>query len=599
MTRSPPRLACRRAFLACLTALCAPTAAGGLALDPAIARSRKWGDGARQYAQQAFELAATKGPLCPDDLADALNRHALCELLANAESRGWNRGGRDQSLLRWLLTHPPLAHTLAAAVRPQDDPARVLAALGALLPAAKRWNPRAPDLLVAFAVVWDSRFPAPGARPKAPLGRVDQAVAEAKPAAQAQQLFAHYAANARRTCLDLERLPWQFATFLADAEASEAGRTWALDRYAGRANYRQLYDAVPYQPHRRAWTRQTPYTLANILRLGGTSADQAYFAAQVAKACGCPCFAATTPSRTGVAQATVVELTATRSGGFGWDAYGASGKLAGSYADPQTGEARSLSDARLLARTLSLPPDRRRAGDACLRAAELLRGRLSPARRLALLEQAVRFAPYDPRPWLALSAMMGRGRAAAQKAGSLYRFLLEKFRRYPEFTHDILHALMPLIPADAVERRRRLYEATFQVYRHSPRVVAKLMMELAAYLEGRKLAPAALATYRSIVERYRDQGHLAAPALAAAEELCRRHKRLPQAIELYEQAYDAYRDQEEQAVEHGRDAFVYRFADKLARLHHEVGNGERAAHYDRICRRIDQRIAEHQRRDRR
>jgi hypothetical protein len=186
--------------------------------------------------------------------------------------------------------------------------------------------------------------------------------------------------------------------------------------------------------------------------------------------------------------------------------------------------------------------------------------------------------------------MMGRKEAASDKAGELYQFLLTKFKGYPEFTRDILHALLPLLPEDDVARRLRVFEATFQVYRANPEIVVSLMMELASYLQEQGSARAAVATYQAIVRRYRDQGHLVEQALASAETIARKQHALWRILEMYEQVYAVYREREDDAVVHGREAYTYRYAGKLAALYHEAGNDAKAAEYGRICERINREI---------
>ncbi len=559
-------------------------AAGELALDSSIVAGRTWAVGAAEYREQLEKAVSSRRLPDAETIGDLVGKYALCKMLSTARGRGWNRGGQDDQVLREVLANPPLAYTLALALRPKDDPARALRVLGAALRACKKRGVAAPELCVAFAVVWDSRL----TQPPPPPRKRGKPRAETEQEAWLRRLCAHFLSVGRRTRPHVARLPWQLAVFAVDSALSVEERQWAVARYGGLAAYRKLYDAVPDDPHRRALARGIAYTVDNILAHGGSSVDRAYFAANVAKACGRPCIQLRGPTRIGVDHAWVLELTT--GGRYQWAAHGPTREPMGSYVDPQTGQTRSLSDARLLARAMSLAPGHRSAADAYYRAAEMLHGSASAAHVLALLEQAARKNPYDPRPWLMLSEMMARKEAAYKKAGTLYRYLLAKFKGYPHFTRDILHALLPLIPEDQALRRKRLYEATFHVYRANPDVAVGLMMELAGYLHRRRKTRAAMATYRAIVKRYRAQGHLVEQALQSAEGIYRRHGMLPQAIEMYEQVYRAYRDKEADAVAHGRDAFVYRFAQKLAQLHREAGNEAKAAEYDAIRERIDDDI---------
>ena len=566
----------RTLVLCCLVGAGGAAVGGEVVLPSSLAAGRQWASGAARYQAELLKLMS--GPKLPEarTLSRLFGGYALCQFLARADPG--SPAGRDA--VRWLLANPLLAGTLAYAVCPQDEPARVLAVLGALAPSDRRRKAAAPGVYAAFAVVWDTRVEPGGRAEKGWLTRN----------ARLSRAFAHYAANAERMGVELRRLPWQAAVFVVDSEVTDEERLWALERYGRRGDPGSLYDAVPLDAHRTKLRHGRGHTLADILRCGGASRDRAYFAAHAAKACGRPCILLAGPTRSGVEHAWALTLCGVGTPRCRWAAHGPPGKPEGTYVDPQTQATRSLCDARLLARTLSLPAARRHAAEAYVRVAQLFAGQLPAARTLGLLDEAAQANPYDTRPWLLLSQMMAGRQAAHKNAGTLYRALLGKFRHYPDFTRDILHALLPLIPEADVERRRRLYQATFKVYRKSPRIVAELMTELAEYLHARRKTRAAVATYRSIIEQFREQGHLIDKALQAAEAIYRRHDMLPRAIELYEEAFDAYRDKEDEAVAEGRTTCYYRWAEKLARLCREVGDAAKAKQYSARCYRVDQAI---------
>ena len=578
----------RRTVGLCLALAAALAAGGEVALEPALVAARNWGGGAEGYRTELVRLVT--GERLPEakQAARAFANLALCQFLASAGEASRTRAARGRDVVDWLLSNPRLAATLALAVRPEDHAGRVLAVLREIMPRGARAKVTAPGMYVAFAVVWDRRVQAAAPPPKRAGPAPDEG-----PNAALRRHFAHYADNARRMWLDLKRLPWQMAVFVVDSSATDAERQWALDHYGASPNFEQLYTLLPDDVRLGRWTGRVPRTLDNLAWAGAGSVDRAAFAGQVAKACGQPCIALRGPSRVGVDQRWVAVLEGAGTPRLRWTLHGPAPKGHGTYADPQTGVTRSLSDARLLARTLSLPPDRRREAEAWFRVAERLRGRLPPARALLLLKQAVSANPHDARAWLLLSDMMAAGEAPRNKAGALYRFLLGRFRRYPEFTRDILHALLPLIPEDAVRRRQRVYEATFAVYQKQPAVVAALMTELAEYLRARGKTGAAAATCRSVIRQFRGQGHLVARALDMAEAIYRERRLPDRVIEMYEEAFDPYRAKEAEALAHGTDSHYYRLAAKLAKLHREAGNRRAAAAYDarrdRFLHLLDQR----------
>jgi len=559
-----------------------PATAGQLSLDPDVVANRSWAQGATAYRQQLLE--AVQDCDLPDarQTADMYARYALCNLLATAGSIDLAKDDQGRDLATWLLGNPTLAGTLALALRPEDSPAGVLTVLRTLMLATDRRRVYAPDLFTAFAVTWDNRvLQGGGRRPQDPM-----------PDVVLQLRFEYFFRNAGRMSADLLELPWQLAAFLVDCDLPESECNWALVRYAQRSTYKGLYSSIPLDPDRRKWRPGAEHNLENIRRWGGTAADRAFFAANVAKACGRPAAVVTGPTRVGGRTVWVMLLTGDGTDRFGWTIDGWSPKEPGDFEDPQTGRVREIHEAFLLARALRADPGARIASDAYYHVAALFKTELPAPRILDLLEQATRKNPCDTRPWVMLADMMGEKQVSADRASALYSYLLKTCSQYPEFTRDILHALLQLIPQDQPDRLCRVYEATFSVYQDSPSVVAGLMDELADTLRARGQNRAALTTYRSVVRRYRSQAQLIESALSSAESLYREQKSLPAVVDMYEEVFRAYRPKRDEAVQTGPTSYYYRLVVKLAGLYREARNPEKADEYDRLAARFMQAVQE-------
>ena len=598
----------QRAALLCLLAALAARGAE-VTLDPEIVAGRKWAEGATKYREALLDVV--NGLKLPEakPLAKLYAKYALCDLLAKAGGADKMPSDQGHDVVAWLLANPALAGTLALAVEPEDDPVGVLAVLRTLLPKDKDTTVRAPNFYVAFAVVWDRRIRqqgrtrkedyVPGGRPTKRRTKGNPRPTEELPQdTRLRRLFAHFVGNAKRMRVGLPKLPWQLARFVVDSNVTDPERRWALRVYDRRRDYGPLYGSIAYDIEKSKWKPGAPYTLENIKRWGGVCGDRAYFASNVAKVCGLPSIAIAGPTPSGVGHAWVMMLHGADTGRYRWAIHGGADNTHATYADPQTGTRQTLRDAQLLAKTLSLPADRRLAATAYLRAARLFADDLYAGRILALLEKAARSNPYDTRSWLMLATLMGRKEGTYERAGALYSFLVKKFKAYPEFTRDILRAILPLIPEDDVERRYKFYTATFKIYRDHTDILVGLMMDLADYLRAQGKTRAAVYTYRDIIRRYRKQGHLVLKALDGAEALYRQHGRVRDVVEMYEEMYHIYKEQKDTALFYGKSAFYYRFAKKLQALYVEVGNRRKAAEMARRIARIDKEMQNRERRKR-
>lgn len=556
-----------------------PAAAGQISLDPDVVATRSWAQGAAAYRQQLLE--SVQGTDLPDarQTADLYGRYALCNLLATGGQASLARDEQGRDLVTWLLANPTLAGTLAQALRPEDDPVGVLAVLRTLMLATDRRRVYAPDLFTAFAVTWDNRVLQGARRPHQPT-----------PDVLLQLQVEYFLRNGGCMSADLLELPWQFATFIVDCDLPEGECNWALTRFAQRSTYKGLYNSIPLDPDRRKWRPGAEPTLENIRRWGGAPADRAFYAANVAKACGRPAAIVTGASRVGGRTAGVMLLTGESTAYYAWTVEGWSPKDPGDFEDPQTGRTREIHEAFLLARALRADAGARIASDAYYHVAALLKSELPAARVLDLLEQATRKNPCDTRPWVMLADMMGEKQVSAERAATLYSYLLKTCGQYPEFTCDILHALLQLIPQDQPKNLCRVYEATFSVYQDSPSVVAGLMTELADTLRARGQQQAALTTYRSLVHRFRSQAQLIESALSSAESLYREQKALPALTGMYEDVFRAYRSKRDEALTSGLSSYYYRLVTKLAGLYREARDLDKAEGYDRLASRFAQAV---------
>ena len=109
-------------------------------------------------------------------------------------------------------------------------------------------------------------------------------------------IFDYYVANEKSMAFGIKNVPPEVLIYVVDSQTSSIDEMkWALSRYASLT----LPSAAIFSTHqirRRLFPRHrrpkkldtAPFTLPNILRLGGVCADQAYFAVSIGKAIGVP-----------------------------------------------------------------------------------------------------------------------------------------------------------------------------------------------------------------------------------------------------------------------------------------------------------------------
>lgn len=200
------------------------------------------------------------------------------------------------------------------------------------------------------------------------------------------KLFGYFADNESRLPLGLKNVPVQLLVLVVDATAKVSELQWALDRYRGDraigARFFEIqYDVEHFRTGAPKKVTSEGLTLQNIVKYGGVCIDQAYFAVNVAKACGIPS-AIMTGRSAEVGHAWVSYLV--------WNGQNAvfdsrKGRypeyraVLGIIKDPQTGESVVESELSLRAWLALTPADKRQRATALEDAGYALAAKLLPA----------------------------------------------------------------------------------------------------------------------------------------------------------------------------------------------------------------------------
>jgi hypothetical protein len=390
---------------------------------------------------------------------------------------------QSEQTLEWLVTQPRLMPVMMMAVTDADDPGGVLAVLGALHEDQGDRLDEFPDLTAAFCVVWDrSLEPAPadkaderdpkrgpgrrgvrvyqstGDREAAGNGQEDRGGAggaggaaddEPPDVARAVQLFRYYTNAKSDLQFNPRDLPWQLAVYVVDNMLADDEIVWAVNQY--RAKGRSVagaYFDVNYDLNvffggkaRRGGGRK--YTLQNLKKFGGVCTDQAYYAAQVAKAMGVPSAVAKGQGGAGRGAHAWVGFLQTSGKQVAWNfnqgRYESHLYWAGAVRDPQTHRTLTDADVSLLAELQHTDSTERLASVALCKAAGL--DALARDHRAVadLYRAAIDLSPGNRAAWMGLADMAADGRLGARDAQA-FAEVVNRFaqKNYPDFAFAVL-----------------------------------------------------------------------------------------------------------------------------------------------------------------
>lgn len=523
------------------------------------------------------DLPTTTGEAALASAATAWRFLALMDALPEGErADAW----------RALSSVPPLlvalTHTYQA---PGDDLGNVVRLAARLASEDPANAAKYPELGAALCVVHDKgppRITVNENRPRAP-----------EPSA----VWRHFVTNASKTRFGLHVAP-ELLVFVVDPCASVAELDWAVDTFANVPRVGSLYSKVEYDygvlQGRPKKSNQAGWNLPNILKHGGICADQAYFAATVAKALGIP--ATYTVGEDLAAAHAWIGFAHTDGKRVGWDVegrYDSYRGCEGRVVDPQTG--RSLPDAvmpMLVQWGLEPAADRMRA---CVlrtvdeRLAERVqagaKGRDEGAadtlealreRRETVLRSALRHTPTDVRAWQRVQKF-GADRAVDEKEMRLWLDAIVELcgRSYPEM---VLEVARPLIRSvSPVEKQHALWLRLAEVLAARQDLMARALLADGQMWRAAKKPIKAGQAFEEIINRCPGSGPTYEQALSVAAGMLREAKDTRRLVALYEKGFGRLEPPKDFPGIFGRTSTWYSVGETYARVLQEAGRGPEAA----------------------
>jgi hypothetical protein len=457
--------------------------------------------------------------------ADAVINLAALRTFAGPLASAKPATPKDAETLEWLLRHPTLGPMLLPALSPRDNPARVITVLTALRATFGKTVEQFPDLTVATCLVWDS--PA----------REDQTPEQSTQAAC--DVFAHLTQNRKSLRFDPQALPWPVLTYLVDSRVAPDERKWALTQFklpadAGRIYFLVRYDMQGFYSGKWKGGDRQPYTLPNILKLGGVCKDEAYFTAEVCRAYGIPATVCTGTSGAGEGfHAWVGILRGPRPLVFDFHTarYPDHGFWSGTVIDPQTGQKLADSEVAMAAEWCAATPAKRLLSQALAQSLDLL----EPARRVAVCKMALEAVPGNQQAWMALVNECARPGTPAETiqevSGVVERFAVG---RYDDFAFK---AFTTLIASAEPDRQLALLDKAAKFFPNRPDLLADLALRKGDAMRKASRPVDALRLYEQVLEVALAYGPIALDAMARIDAMLRQAGKMPELVDHYKVAW--------------------------------------------------------------
>jgi hypothetical protein len=455
--------------------------------------------------------------------------------------------GEDyDALTKWLDAHADLKQNFYTALDDRYD--KIDKALSLFHDIWKKFPAeleKHPDLGIAVAVVWDDprgvydyRHHQVRTKSKMPDGLVEGLAN-----------FQYLVENEKATEGRCRYMPWEFLVFVVDHRTPLDERKWAQLYYQSHKTAKSWHQDVPYD-HDMLKAEQEKsaslkpkladrdYTLANLKKYGGVCAQQADFAARVAKSVGIPAvFCGGQSSYRGLhawwtyvtilkANADTFQFTLNSDGrfvGFEKDAF-----YTGHVTDPHTGK--DMLD-RDMERRLSLA-GRDRAGkrqaSLLMRAYPWLAEKLNweVTQRVTFLDKCLHVCPRYDESWLEFVKLVKAGDLAADQKSVIRSHVtsaLANFKDHPDFLERLFTDLLAIFPPD---EQVRLHQQAVTRFEQAGRADLACMarLQITDALAAQKKWQTAAEGLTTTIQRFPTEGRYVPKMTLKMQEVCGQYK---------------------------------------------------------------------------
>ncbi|MBN1257039.1 MAG: hypothetical protein JXA52_04980 [Planctomycetes bacterium] len=498
---------------------------------------------AEQEAGKLFDSVTAYAPL--DDADPFITADFTLNLLRQYKHYG------DLEFFKYLCEHQELAYTLTFLIKPEENPGDIYALLKKLQEKYGAEVFKYNNLAAAIAVVHDSPL----------VHRINE---NSTTAEDPLKLFDYFLSNRQQMLFNIEKMPPELLIYVVDSAVSIKEMNWALRNYAGNNEVGKLffkidYDVGYYRRDEEKLVTAKGWNLPNILKYGGICADQAYFAVAVGKSIGVPTAYTSGKSASG-SHAWVGFLQTKDNQGF-WNfeigRYEAYQGVRGWVWDPQTREWIPDGYVSVLAEMIGVKTRDFYASAAFSHAAKRLLelgksgkswepaplpgGSNNPRQvdfktaEKFILKSLKHCLGYSP-SWFLVSELARTGRLNLQQKQAWHeRVEYMCSKKYPDFSMNILKPMVESVTdLEAQERMWIALEESF-LKRKDLRAEARLAQGMMWEEAGERTKAGRI--YKSIIDKYANDGPFVIEALLRSEKmllLMNREERIP---ELYADAW--------------------------------------------------------------
>ena len=485
-------------------------------------------------------------------------------------------GAEEKEMLGWLMDHRGICGRFLHALDEHDD---LTAALGIL----KRLRDEDPELFVrnsemciAYAVVWDNF------RPQRYWKRP-----EIEPDTM-MNTYRYFNRNAKMMQIPPGTLPWELAVYVVDLSVTTDERTWALANYANQRDIGRLFFKVPYtmklSPAHGNGV-DIPYTLQNILQIGGVCMEQAHFASSVGKCVGVPsayCYGA--GKRGGHAWVSFLRMDKQPvrwdldSGRYSYDHY-----YKGLTLDPTNwGYQNSIplselqmSAAILTAGSAQKLEDSRYCDDAARWLGTYAKEEWSGQAAYELLQRSLGICAYNGETWLTLAELAEGGKLTEQQTGQsvdlLFKYTLNDF---PDFTEMCLERFVGSVKDN--QRKAAILARAFALFRARPDLASEIKVAEGDVLLAQGKVKEAVVAYCWPLAEFPEEGHATGAVEERIEKLGEHVPDKAQLAEVYKSLLNSIVKNSGNTSE-GLTNIFRALSEKLVALYKETGREKEAA----------------------
>lgn len=459
--------------------------------------------------------------------------------------------GEGAALKKWFDERPALREEFYTAIAPEDDLAKALAILIGLHKKFPRQLEDYFSLAIATAVTWDQdsgiySFESECRRthakyPEDLLGAVEN--------------FQFFLDSEKLQQGRAQYLPWEFLKHMINHRTPRKEREWALQNYVDkRVGFGKCYSQVPYD-HEMLRTESRvckldgkPYTLQNLLQIGGVCSQQGDFAARVGKSIGVPAEYVTGQGRFGGYHAWVmwVELEQVTKTGITFTLkshgrYFDDNYYVGQTTDPQTGKEITDRELELRLHAVGMDPVAFRQTKLIMSTYPVFSSAMAwdTNDEIIFLNDVIEMCPGNEEAWRTVARLARDGKvetASYRLINNMFAKMFRTFANFPDFTWKIFDDLVAF--QKNTKQRNRYFEKLVQMYEAAgrPDLSCEARILLSDYLLEEGKTKEVLSGLAYTIKKFPDEGVFIPKLLDKLESIAGNIKGSePQVLQLYQE----------------------------------------------------------------